>query len=46
MKFLQGIPVFGVLGGAADLLYMGRISEYAELKYRRRFLTDRKKEQG
>lgn len=41
MKFLQGIPVLGVVGGAADLLYMGRISEYAELKYRRRFLTDR-----
>ncbi|MBR1457331.1 MAG: EcsC family protein [Oscillospiraceae bacterium] len=43
MKFLQGIPVLGVLGGAADLLYMGRISEYAELKYRRRFLTDQKR---
>ena len=42
MKFLQGIPVLGRVGGAADLLYMGRISEYAELKYRRRFLTDRK----
>ena len=44
MKFLQGIPVLGVIGGAADMLYMGRISEYAQLKYRRRFLTDRRRE--
>ncbi len=37
MKFLQGIPVVGALGGAYDALYMRRISKYAELKYRRRF---------
>lgn len=38
MKFLQGIPVAGVIGGAYDVVYMKRITEYAELKYRRRFL--------
>lgn len=37
MKFLQGIPVVGAVGGAYDALYMRRISKYAELKYRRRF---------
>ena len=38
MKMLQNIPVAGVIGGAYDGIYMKRITEYAELKYRRRFL--------
>ena len=38
MKFLQGIPVVGAVGGAYDAIYMKQIMEYAELKYRRRFL--------
>lgn len=37
MKFLQGTPVVGIIGGAYDVVYMKRITEYAELKYRRRF---------
>lgn len=37
MKFLQGIPFVGAVGGAYNALYMRRISKYAELKYRRRF---------
>jgi hypothetical protein len=42
MKFLQGIPVVGVIGGVYDVVYMKQISEYAELKYRRRFLQEQK----
>lgn len=42
MKFLQGIPVVGAVGGAYDAIYMKQIIKYAELKYRRRFLTGRK----
>lgn len=42
MKFLQGIPVVGVVGGAYDVIYMKQISAYANLKYWRRFLTERK----
>lgn len=38
MKFLQGIPVAGAVGGMYDAVYMKQISEYAELKYRHRFL--------
>lgn len=38
MKFLQGIPIVGAVGGAFDVIYMKRINRYAELKYRRRFL--------
>lgn len=38
MKFLQGIPVVGVAGGAADTVYLKKFTDYAELKYKRRFL--------
>lgn len=41
MKFLQGIPVVGVVGGACDAVYMKQISDYARLKYQRRFLARR-----
>ena len=40
MKFLQKIPVVGVIGGLSDFVYMERISDYAVLKYQRRFLVD------
>ena len=43
MKFLQKIPVVGVIGGASDFIYMERISDYAVLKYQRRFLVDQLK---
>lgn len=43
MKFLQGIPFVGAIGGAYDAIYMKRIAEYSEMKYRRRFFEDRKK---
>lgn len=42
MKFLQGIPVVGAVGGAYDAIYMRRITEYAQLKYHRRFLLRQK----
>lgn len=38
MKFLQGIPIVGVVGGVYDPVYIKRINHYAELKYRKRFL--------
>lgn len=39
MKFLQGIPVVGAVGGAYDMLYLKQITEYANLKYKKRFLV-------
>lgn len=39
MKFLQGFPVIGAIGGAYDAIYMNRVVEYAKLKYYRRFLN-------
>ena len=38
MKFLQGIPLVGAVGGAYDVVYLKQITEYANLKYERRFL--------
>lgn len=42
MKFLQGIPVAGAAGGAYDAVCLHRVQTYAAMKYRRRFLLDRR----
>lgn len=42
MKFLQGIPIVGAVGGAYDVIYTKQVVKYAELKYRRRFYWKRK----
>ena len=41
-KFLQGQFVIGIAGGIFDPIYVNRISDYAVLKYRRRFLESKK----
>ncbi len=40
LKFIQGLPVVGILGGAANPLYYGKILKYTQLKYRKRYLLD------
>ena len=40
-KFLQGQMLVGVIGGATDVTVLKRITDYAMLKYRRRYLLDR-----
>ena len=40
-KFLQGTMIVGMAGGIFDPIYINRISDYAVLKYRRRFLRSR-----
>ena len=40
-KFIQGLPVAGVAGGVYDVIYLNRITKYADLKYNRRFLFSR-----
>ncbi|MEG2174628.1 MAG: EcsC family protein, partial [Oscillospiraceae bacterium] len=42
MKFLQGIPLVGIIGGLYDAVYLQKIQKFAKLKYHRRFLHDRK----
>jgi len=38
MKFIQGLPVVGVLGGLANPFYYNKVMQYVELKYRKRYL--------
>ena len=38
LKFIQGIPVVGIIGGAANPIYYNRIMKYVQLKYRKRYL--------
>ena len=40
-KFLQGQMVIGVAGGIFNPIYINRISDYAVLKYKRRFLRNK-----
>ena len=40
MKFLQGVPIVGAVGGAYDVIYMNNISKYARMKYKKRFLMN------
>lgn len=38
LKFIQGMPVVGILGGAANPLYYRKVMEYVQRKYRKRYL--------
>lgn len=38
LKFIQGMPVVGILGGAANPLYYNKVMRYVGLKYRKRYL--------
>lgn len=40
LKFVQGIPIVGIAGGLSDMVYQKKITDYAALKYKRRFLSD------
>lgn len=43
LKFLQGIPIVGAVGGAYNTIYLQKVLKYAKLKYHRRFLIDKEK---
>lgn len=43
MKFIQGIPLVGAVGGAYDVIYLKQITEYANLKYKKRFLMRKRR---
>lgn len=44
LKFIQGIPVVGILGGAANPVYYHKVMQYVKLKYRKRYLQGLKTE--
>lgn len=40
MKFLQGVPLVGAVGGAYDVIYLKQILTYGKIKYQKRFLMN------
>ena len=38
LKFIQGMPVVGFLGGAANPVYYRKVMDYVQRKYRKRYL--------
>ena len=45
IKFIQGLPLVGVIGGPSNVFYCKKISDYARLKYQKRYLLQ-KEQQG
>jgi hypothetical protein len=41
-KFIQGIPIVGVIGGVVNYSVIKRIGEYSSLKYKKRYLNRKK----
>ncbi len=37
-KFLQGIPIVGIVGGAVNYSILNRVAKYARIKYKKRYL--------
>lgn len=44
LKFVQGLPLVGVLGGAGNPVYYRRVLRYVTLKYRKRYLFQKREE--
>lgn len=44
MKFLQGVPIAGVIGGLYDGIYMKKVTDYTALKLERRYLLGKSEE--
>ena len=42
LKFVQGAPIVGVIGGVSDVIYQKKITDYVELKYKRRFMAGKR----
>lgn len=41
-KFIQGIPIIGVVGGAVNNRIISRIGKYGKIKYKKRYLLSKK----
>ena len=44
LKFIQGLPVVGVVGGLSNPVYYNKIMEYIRLKYHKRYLLSKKED--
>lgn len=38
LKFIQGLPLVGMIGGAGNPVYYHKVMQYVEVKYRKRYL--------
>ena len=38
LKFIQGLPIVGIIGGAANPAYYNKVMKYVQLKYKKRYL--------
>lgn len=45
LKFIQGLPVVGILGGAGNPVYYNKVLHYVRLKYHKRYLLQLEKQQ-
>ena len=43
LKFIQGLPIVGIIGGAANPVYYRKVMRYVQLMYRKRYLLKQKK---
>lgn len=41
LKFIQGIPIIGIIGGVSNPIYYNKIMKYVELKYRKRYYQNK-----
>ena len=41
-KFIQGIPLVGIVGGLSNPLYYRKILSYVKLKYKKRYILSKK----
>lgn len=44
LKFIQGLPIVGIIGGVGNPIYYNRVLQYVQLKYRKRYLQRQGKE--
>lgn len=44
LKFIQGLPLVGAVGGLSNPIYYSKIMEYVQLKYHKRYLLEKKEE--
>lgn len=43
LKFIQGMPIVGILGGAANPICYNKVMKYVQMKYRKRYLLQKEK---
>lgn len=46
LKFIQGMPVVGLIGGAANPVYYKKVMEYVQIKYKKRYLQKQLREES